>query len=90
MLKKTLWLGGTALFILFLVTIFGDNLRRSFGMSADALAGDDRLERKQMRAFGQNNAYDAPAAPGAMPAVTAAPEPEPKEAPEGPDEEAWG
>ncbi|MBL8949802.1 MAG: hypothetical protein JNK82_03435 [Myxococcaceae bacterium] len=47
------------------VTLFGDNIRRLFGMSADALAGDDvvsqrygsGLTNKTMQSFGQNAAY---------------------------------
>ena len=50
------------------ITIFGDNIRRLFGMSADALAGNDNvsnraisssstLEKKKMLNFGENNAY---------------------------------
>ncbi len=52
-----------------IITLFGDNIRRLFGMSADALAGDDNisqrntcgagmdpnLTKKTMRNFGQNN-----------------------------------
>ena len=51
------------------ITLFGDNIRRLFGMSADALAGDDNisqrnssgagndtnLTKKTMRNFGMNN-----------------------------------
>jgi pilus assembly protein Flp/PilA len=50
------------------ITLFGDNIRRLFGMSADALAGEDSvqqraktsndtLEKKKMKNFGENNAY---------------------------------
>lgn len=51
------------------ITLFGDNIRKLFGMSADALAGDDNvaqrakmskqgtLENKAMKDFGENNAY---------------------------------
>jgi pilus assembly protein Flp/PilA len=51
------------------VTLFGDNIRKLFGMSADALAGQTSvtnrassskkgdLESKGMGSFGQNNAY---------------------------------
>jgi len=50
------------------ITLFGDNIRRLFGMSADALAGNDTvvqrgvssnatLEKKKMLNFGENNAY---------------------------------
>lgn len=50
------------------ITLFGDNIRRLFGKSADALAGSDNiandlnksgasLEKKQMKSFGQNNTY---------------------------------
>jgi Flp pilus assembly pilin Flp len=52
-----------------IITLFGDNIRRLFGMSADALAGDDgianrnqsgagndpALTKKTMKNFGQNN-----------------------------------
>jgi Flp pilus assembly pilin Flp len=49
------------------ITLFGDNIRALFGMSADALAGDtsvsarttkskkDALEKKQLSNFGQEN-----------------------------------
>ena len=51
------------------ITLFGNNIRRLFGMSADALAGDDNiaqrnssgagndtnLTKKTMKNFGQNN-----------------------------------
>ncbi len=52
-----------------IITLFGDNIRRLFGMSADALAGDSEiaqrntkkadaaLTNKTMKSFGQNNAY---------------------------------
>jgi Flp pilus assembly pilin Flp len=52
-----------------IITLFGDNIRRLFGMSADALAGDDnitnrnttkandQLTNKNMKNFGQNNTY---------------------------------
>src|SRR5690349_18150059 len=52
-----------------IITLFGDNIRRLFGMSADALAGDDNiaqrnttkasntLTNKSMKNFGENNAY---------------------------------
>ncbi len=54
-----------------IITLFGDNIRRLFGMSADALAGEDSvaqanttgastnaaLNKKTMKNFGQNNAY---------------------------------
>jgi Flp pilus assembly pilin Flp len=50
------------------ITLFGDNIRKLFGMSADALAGNDNvsmraqssnntLEQKKMANFAQNNAY---------------------------------
>ncbi|AEI68596.1 hypothetical protein [Corallococcus macrosporus] len=50
------------------VTLFGDNIRKLFGASAAALAGDDSVEndgqssndtlnKKTMKNFGQNNAY---------------------------------
>ncbi|MBI3182471.1 MAG: hypothetical protein HYZ28_10030 [Myxococcales bacterium] len=51
------------------ITLFGDNIRKLFGMSADALAGQDsvaqrastsrqgQLENKAMQNFGLNNAY---------------------------------
>ena len=54
-----------------IITLFGDNIRRLFGMSADALAGESNvaqantsqgsqnanLTKKTMKNFGQNNAY---------------------------------
>ena len=52
-------------------TLFGDNVRRTFGMSADALAGDDSiagysgdqsLAKKTMKSFGTNNVYGGPPA----------------------------
>ncbi len=50
------------------ITLFGDNIRKLFGMSADALAGNDNvsmravssnntIEQKKMQNFGMNNAY---------------------------------
>jgi hypothetical protein len=60
-----------AVFFIASVSVFGDNIRRLFGMSADALAGDDqissrsydnRLTTKTMKNFGSNNSYDAPPA----------------------------
>ncbi len=51
------------------ITLFGDNIRKLFGMSADALAGDDAvkgravkstgdtIEKKAMKNFGENNSY---------------------------------
>jgi pilus assembly protein Flp/PilA len=51
------------------VTLFGDNIRRIFGMSADALAGETNveqravkskgndIEKKTLKEFGKNNAY---------------------------------
>lgn len=51
------------------ITLFGDNIRKLFGMSADALSGVDNvaqrataskqgvLENKSMKTFGENNAY---------------------------------
>jgi pilus assembly protein Flp/PilA len=51
------------------ITLFGDNIRRLFGMSADALGGDDNIAQrnttkasaavtdKTMKNFGQNNTY---------------------------------
>jgi len=46
------------------LTLFGDNIRRLFGMSAGGLAGNDRVEMRQppptehkLIGFGQNNAY---------------------------------
>jgi Flp pilus assembly pilin Flp len=49
------------------ITLFGNNIRKLFGMSADALAGqdgvtmratqsDDKWESKHLENFGQNNA----------------------------------
>jgi pilus assembly protein Flp/PilA len=54
-----------------IITLFGDNIRRLFGMSADALAGESSvaqanttsassnaaLTKKTMKNFGQNNSY---------------------------------
>jgi len=49
------------------VTLFGDNIKRLFGTSASALAGEDRetgaiaserdgdLEKKDITSFGKNN-----------------------------------
>lgn len=50
------------------ITLFGDNIRRLFGMSADALAGEadvanrakksgDDLEKKNLKKFGEKNDY---------------------------------
>ena len=51
------------------ITLFGDNIRKLFGMSADALTGEvdvknratkskgDTIEKKGMKNFGENNAY---------------------------------
>ncbi|MBX5483355.1 MAG: hypothetical protein IRZ16_16160 [Myxococcaceae bacterium] len=51
------------------ITLFGDNIRKLFGGSADALAGETtvknraqksqqgQLENKSMKTFGENNAY---------------------------------
>jgi pilus assembly protein Flp/PilA len=50
------------------ITLFGNNLRRLFGQSADALAGNANvtndadarkreLEDKKLENFGENNAY---------------------------------
>jgi pilus assembly protein Flp/PilA len=50
------------------ITLFGDNIRGLFGISANALAGDTSvanqnkhsttaLEQKKISNFGQNNAY---------------------------------
>lgn len=55
-----------------IITLFGDNIRRLFGMSADALAGDSNIAQrntsgagnqtnltaKTMKNFGQNNTYN--------------------------------
>jgi pilus assembly protein Flp/PilA len=54
-----------------IITLFGDNIRRLFAMSADSLAGNDSvaqansatavgnaaLTKKKMLNFGENNAY---------------------------------
>src|SRR5687768_8146229 len=42
------------------VTLFGDNIRKLFGASAGALAGNAYVpdSRKAMRNFGENSAYD--------------------------------
>ncbi len=50
------------------ITLFGNNIRKLFGQSADALAGNadvkndadarkTELEKKQLDNFGENNAY---------------------------------
>jgi pilus assembly protein Flp/PilA len=50
------------------ITLFGDNIRRLFGVSADALAGETAvsnrgiksgagIEKKNIKSFGQNNNY---------------------------------
>ncbi len=50
------------------ITLFGDNIRKLFGVSADALSGvssvpnraetsKPTLETKTMKSFGENNAY---------------------------------
>ena len=50
------------------ITLFGNNIRKLFGQSADALAGNadvkndadarkTQLEEKKMENFGENNAY---------------------------------
>jgi pilus assembly protein Flp/PilA len=51
------------------ITLFGDNIKALFGMSADALAGDtqvsartkqssrDAIEKKGMKNFAENNSY---------------------------------
>jgi pilus assembly protein Flp/PilA len=50
------------------ITIFGDNIRRLFGVSADALAGEtavsnrgiksnSAIEKKSIKTFGENNNY---------------------------------
>ncbi|WP_224369333.1 hypothetical protein [Hyalangium versicolor] len=50
------------------ITVFGDNIRKLFGASASALAGnsqvtndgveaDKKLQQKTMKTFGENNAY---------------------------------
>lgn len=52
------------LLLIGLVVFFGDNIRRLFGMSADALGGDTvamapraALSNKTMKSFGANNTY---------------------------------
>ncbi len=54
-----------------IITLFGDNIRRLFAMSADSLAGNDSVQqansatavgnaaltKKKMLNFGENNAY---------------------------------
>jgi pilus assembly protein Flp/PilA len=51
------------------ITLFGDNIRKLFGASAAALAGEDNVEndgqlstdalkKKTMKNFGQNNTYN--------------------------------
>lgn len=50
------------------ITLFGDNIKKLFGMSADALAGEENvvnraqrsntaLENKKIRNFAENNQY---------------------------------
>ena len=51
------------------ITLFGDNIRRLFGMASDGLGGDDNIAQrnttkasaavtdKTMKNFGQNNTY---------------------------------
>lgn len=50
------------------ITLFGDNIRRLFGASADALTGNSSvtnsnvsssttIENKGLKTFGENNAY---------------------------------
>jgi len=50
------------------ITLFGDNIRKLFGASAAALAGNsqvsndgtssnDKLNKKTMKSFAENNAY---------------------------------
>ena len=50
------------------ITLFGDNIRVLFGNSADALAGEadvandatksqQKIEKKTMKSFGENNTY---------------------------------
>ena len=51
------------------ITLFGDNIKALFGMSADALSGQttvkqrattskgDAIEKKGLQNFGENNAY---------------------------------
>lgn len=55
------------------VTVFGDQLRALFGMSADALAGETSVaargrqsaqERKNLSSFGENEAYSGDNPPG--------------------------
>ncbi len=41
------------------VTLFGDNVRRLFGASADALGGESPVKATLMRSFGENEAYKA-------------------------------
>ncbi|MBL8957612.1 MAG: von Willebrand factor type A domain-containing protein [Myxococcaceae bacterium] len=66
MTSKIIFISTSVLLGIFaLATLFGDNLRRLNGMSADALAGDDHVsQRKTFRNFGMSNTYDdAPPAP---------------------------
>lgn len=62
-------------------TLFGDNVRRMFGMSADALAGDDNivshvvdpgLTKKTMKNFGTYNDYGGGGTPATYQGVAAA------------------
>jgi Ca-activated chloride channel homolog len=84
--EYTAVVGLIALACLGLISMFGDNIRRLFGMSSDALGGDDNIARrnttraaaavtdKTMRNFGQNNVYSGSGSffPSAPAAVPAA------------------
>ncbi len=65
-----------------LITCFGDSVRRLFGMSGDALAGNDNValrasppQSKRMVDFGGNEAYGAPPAAPSGVYAPAAPSP---------------
>ena len=75
-LIKVATITGVLVFVLVAgITLFGDNVRRLFGSSSASLAGEDaapsqgapyetgQLQRKSMKNFGMNNAYDTGGAP---------------------------
>ncbi len=83
MIQKIVF-GTTAAIVLLIgvLMLFGDNVRRLFGMSADALAGDENfaqspsLTRKTMQNFGTSNDYGpTPAAPQGNTHAVVAPNP---------------
>lgn len=68
------------IFVVFVATIFGDNIKALHGMSADSLAGDSavqprsyaRLEKKKLQNFAQENSAYGPAPVVVNPTVIAA------------------